>query len=369
MQSVPFFDYSRMHQIDANKYMPNLVDVLNRSDYILRSDLEAFEQELAQFIGVKHVVGVGNGTDAIWLALIAAGVKPGDEVIIPSHTYIATADAVKIIGATPVLADCDVDHSISMKSIEQNFSRKTVAVIAVNLNGRAASLRTISDFCETKRIKLIEDNAQGLGARLFGKSTGTFGIAGTLSFFPAKNLGCLGDGGAVITNDDYFASKIKKLRNHGRDSSGEVVTWGVNSRLDNIQANILRSKLPYLTQSLETRRRYAQIYCDGLSGIDELRLPEPPKSDSLRYDSFQNFEIEAENRDAFRKFLAERGIGTLLPWNGKAIHQFELPGVRTGSLANTESLFQKVVLLPMNQYLSEEEITYIVQVTREFYLK
>ena len=367
MQKVPFFDYPRMHQVDADKYMPNLLEVLNRSDYILRSDLEAFEQEMADFIGVKYVIGVGNGTDAIWLALMAAGIKPGDEVIIPSHTYVATADAVRVIGATPVLVDCDEHHSISLDSIKLSFTPKTSAVIAVNLNGRAASLMEISSFCEEKGIKLIEDNAQGLGARLFGQSTGTFGIAGTLSFFPAKNLGCLGDGGAVITNDEDFARRIKQLRNHGRDSTGEVVSWGLNSRLDNIQANVLHSKLPFLAESIELRRKFGQMYCDGLSDIHELILPEPPGSDPTHFDSYQNYEIEADKRDLLKEFLAKRGVGTILPWNGKAVHQFNLPGVRVSSVPNTEKLFRKVLLLPMNQYLSEEDIAYVVLQVREFY--
>ena len=349
--------------------MGGLLDVLTRSDYILRGDLESFEDQIAKFIGAKHVIGVGNGTDAIWLSLIAAGIKPGDEVIVPSHTYIATADAIKIIGATPVLVDCDEDHSIAVEAIQLNITKKTTAVIAVNLNGRAASLIEIKKICEEQGLTLIEDNAQGLGARIGGQSTGTFGIAGTLSFFPAKILGCLGDGGAIVTNNSEFAEKLKMLRNHGRDSSGEVVTWGLNSRLDNIQANILSSKLPYLGESIQLRREFAKLYDEGLSDLKSLKLPKPPTEETQNYDTFQNYEIEAQNRDMLREFLRTRGIGTILPWAGKAIHQFGLEGVRKTNLRKTEELFSKVALLPMNQYLTIDDITYVISQIREFYDK
>jgi len=367
IRQVPFFNYPKMHLVDSPKYMDSLLDVLTRSDYILRGDLESFEKQLSNYIGVKHVIGVGNGTDAIWISLIAAGIKAGDEVIIPAHTYIATADAIRIIGATPVLVDCDEGHSIAVDAIKPSITKKTTAVIAVNLNGRAASLIEIKAICDDQGIILIEDNAQGLGAQIGGQSTGTFGAAGTLSFFPAKNLGCLGDGGAVVTNNDEFAEKVKMLRNHGRDDSGEVVTWGLNSRLDNIQANILNSKLPYLGESIELRREFARLYDEGLSDLKTVRLPRPPTSGTEYYDSFQNYEIEAEDRDLLREFLKKRGIGTILPWAGKAIHQFGLEGIRKSDLRKTEELFKKVILLPMNQYLDIDDIDYVVSQVQEFY--
>ena len=364
---IPFYDYARMNASEKEYVWPRLEDVLSRSDFILRDDLAQFEIELAKYIHAAEVVGVANGTDAIWLALIAAGVEPGDEVIIPSHTYIATADAVKFVGGIPVLVDCSDDHSISPQAIEEAISPKTRAIIPVNLNGRACDLFTIIDLAKKNGLVVIEDNAQGLGARLMGKSTGTFGVASTLSFYPAKNLGCYGDGGAVVTNSPEIGKRIKQLRNHGRNEEGEVVTWGFNSRLDNLQAAILSSKLLYLESSIERRRTLASQYCEGLVGVEQIKLPAPPTRGTDYFDSFQNFEIEAENREELRQHLVKDGIGTILPWAGKAVHEFDLPGIRVMNLSNTDKIFKKIMLLPMNQYLTNDEVDVVVKSIRRFY--
>jgi dTDP-4-amino-4,6-dideoxygalactose transaminase len=218
-----------------------------------------------------------------------------------------------------------------------------------------------------KNLILIEDNAQGLGARLNGKSSGTFGQSSTLSFYPAKILGCYGDGGAVVTNSADVSRRIFQLRNHGRDSEGEVVDWGFNSRLDNLQAAILNSKLAYLDESIVKRRELALIYCTGLSDVEEIKLPTSPEVSSKYFDSFQNFEVEARNREELRKYLSENGVGTILPWAGKAVHQFDLPGVITRDLTNTDRLFNGIMLLPMNQYLKNSEVDEIVTLIRRFY--
>jgi dTDP-4-amino-4,6-dideoxygalactose transaminase len=326
-----------------------------------------FEVDLAEFMGAEHVIGVANGRDAIWLALIAAGVGPGDEVVLPSHTYIATADAVKFVGAIPVLVDCGPDHSIDVSAIEEAINARTRAVIAVNLNGHACDLEAIIQLVTKKNLTLIEDNAQGLGAKLNGKSSGTFGQSSTLSFYPAKILGCYGDGGAVVTNSADVSKRIFQLRNHGRDKEGEVVDWGFNSRLDNLQAAILNSKLSHLDESILKRRELASIYCTGLSDVEEIKLPASPDKSSIYFDSFQNFEVEVKNREELRKFLSENGVGTILPWAGKAVHQFNLPGVITRDLTNTDRLFKGIMLLPMNQYLENSEVDEIVTLIRRFY--
>lgn len=366
-QTVPFYDYERLYEVDYPVYSEALNDVLKRSDFILREDLVTFERNLATFLGISHVCGVANGTDAIWLGLMAIGVEPGDEVILPSHTYVATADAVKFVGATPVLVDCEEDHLVSPAAISAAISSRTRAIIPVNLNGRSCKLDEIQEIARKHDLRIVEDNAQGLGATLNGKPTGSFGDCGTLSFFPAKNLGCLGDGGAVVTVSSEIAEKIFLLRNHGRNPDGEVITWGLNSRLDNLQAAVLNAKIPLLEASIANRRTIAAQYIEGFKDLEQLQLPPKPEESGRYFDSFQNFEIEAEDRDQLRDHLRANGIGTILPWAGKAVHQFNLPGVKVTELSRTESLFKKVLLLPMNQYLLEREVEEVIFQVRDFY--
>lgn len=364
---VPFYDYSRMYRNEKEQVESKILDILHRSDFILRSDLYEFENSMSDYLGVPYVIGVGNGTDAIWLALMSSDINQDDEVIIPSHTYIATADAIKVLGATPVLVDCQDDHSIDVQAVEDAISGKTKAVIAVNLNGHACDLESLHKVTNRHKIVLIEDNAQGLGAKLNGKYAGTFGASSTLSFFPAKNLGCYGDGGAVVTSNEDIFERVLRLRNHGRDREGNVSSWGLNSRLDNLQAGILNIKLKYLNESILIRRQLAQLYVDGLSDIEEVKLPTSPRDTSKFFDSFQNFEIEVQDRENLRDHLKNNGIETSLPWAGKAIHQFNLPGVKCRDLTKTEKLFKKVLLLPMNQYLTKAEAFEVVLSIRSFY--
>jgi dTDP-4-amino-4,6-dideoxygalactose transaminase len=274
---------------------------------------------------------------------------------------------VKFVGATPVLVDCNDDHLISVEGIESAITERTTAIIPVNLNGRACSLDHISKLAIKFGIKVIEDNAQGLGAKLDGKLTGNFGDLSTLSFYPAKILGCYGDGGAVVTDSKELSKRIFELRNHGRNPAGEVVSWGFNSRLDNLQAAVLNSKLPKLAENISIRRKIASIYVSGLSEIHELQLPAGPSENSKNFDSFQNFEIVAKNRSQLREYLKQNGVGTILPWAGKAIHHFELPGIKVMDVSKTEYIFKGVMLLPMNHYLEEIEVRRIIDLVREFY--
>lgn len=365
---VPFYDYSRLYEFDYPVYASALNDVLRRSDFILREDLVTFENNLAEYLTIPHICGVANGTDAIWLGLLAVGVTTGDEVILPSHTYVATADAVKFVGATPVLVDCGEDHLVDPAAISDAISAKTKAIIPVNLNGRACKLDEIQLIAKKYNLKVVEDNAQGLGAKLDGRSTGSYGDCGTLSFFPAKILGAIGDGGAVTTTSHDIAERIIRLRNHGRNPEGEVETWGLNSRLDNLQAAILNAKIPLLEASIVRRRQIATQYTEGLKDLDAIVLPPKPEAGGRHYDSYQNFEIEASRRDELREYLKQKGIGTILPWAGKAVHQFNLPGIKVMDVSRTDRIFKDVLLLPLNQYLSEAEVGEVIIQVRNFYL-
>ncbi len=223
--------------------MDTIRDVLSRGAYIMQKDLAEFENHIKKYIGAKHVFGVADGTNALILALRAAGVGRGDEVILCAHTYIATAAAVHYVNATPVLVECRPDHMIDTAAVSRAITRRTRAIMPTQLNGRVCDMDSLQKIADEHKLIIIEDAAQALGARFKDKFAGTFGTAGTFSFYPAKLLGCFGDGGAVVTNDDKMANQLALLRDHGRNADGDVIAWGTNCRLDNIQAAILTLKL------------------------------------------------------------------------------------------------------------------------------
>jgi len=363
---VPFFDYRHAFLSEEEDLVRIFRDVGHRGAFILQDDLGRFEQNLAQFVGARYAIGVANATDGLHLALRAAGVGPGDEVIFPSHTMTATAAAIYFAGAVPVPVECGPDHLIDPEAAAAAITPRTRAIIPVHLNGRTCAMDELTQIAARHGLILIEDAAQALGSRYRGQATGTFGAAGVFSFYPAKLLGCLGDGGAVVTNDGAIFERLCQLRDHGRGAGGEVAAWGLNSRLDNLQAAILDWRLSTLPEAIERRRDLAQLYRQRLAGIDELALPPAPDEDLDRYDVFQNYEIEARDRDRLREFLNAEGIGTLLPWGGKAVHQWER--LRFGAqLPHTESLFERLLLLPMNTSLEDHGVHAICDAIDRFY--
>ena len=242
IRDIPFFNYPALYAKQEDDLLPIIQNVLRRGAYIMQSDLDTFETSLARYLNVKHVIGVADGTMALIIGLRASGIGAGDEVLVPSHTFVATAAAVHHAGATPVLVDCARDHLIDSADIERRINDRTRAIMPVQLNGRTADMDKIVNIADRYNLKIIEDSAQALGSKFRNRFAGTFGSAGTCSFYPSKTLGCFGDGGAVITNDDDVADHVKLLRDHGRSMNGEVIEWGYNSRLDNLQAAILNYK-------------------------------------------------------------------------------------------------------------------------------
>lgn len=365
-QTLPFFDYPSVFLSDQENLLAIFRDVGSRGAFILQEDLANFECNLAQFLGARTALGVGNATDGLLIALLAAGIGPGDEVIFCSHTMVATAAAIHFAGATPVPVECGADHLIDPVSVEQAITPQTRAILPTHLNGRTADMALLRALADRHGLQIIEDAAQALGARFQGRCAGTFGAAAAISFYPAKILGCLGDGGAVITNDPAIAARVAQLRDHGRDAAGEIVSWGLNSRLDNLQAAILDHRLSRYSQTIERRRALARIYQERLGGLDELRLPPAPDIDDGHLDIFQNYEIEARRRDDLRQHLKSRGIGTLVPWGGKAVHQWAGLGLRV-SLPLTEQLFERLLLLPMNPFLTDDEVYQVCRAIHDFY--
>jgi dTDP-4-amino-4,6-dideoxygalactose transaminase len=363
---VPYIDYPRQYQKIRGAILAEIDRVLCRGDLMLRGDLQAFEQHLAEFVGARYAVGVGICTDALYLSLKAAGIGRGDEVITVSHTFVATAAAIHQAAATPVLVDIGADHLIDPGAVEAAITARTKCILPVHLNGRVCAMDRLCAIARRHGLILIEDAAQALGARLDAQRAGSFGLAGCFSFYPAKILGAYGDGGAIVTNDANLADEIRARRNVGRLPGGELAGWGANSRLDNLQAAILDCKLKLLPGWIERRREIAARYDARLAKIPGLVVPPPPDSSPGRFDVFQNYEIEAADRDGLRAHLAEAAVETMLPWGGRAIHQFPVLGFDGLRLPATERLFERALLLPMHCELSNEQVDYVADAVCAF---
>ena len=365
---VRFFNYPLQFKMHEKNYGDIIHDTLSRGAYILGEDLNKFEENLAAFTGAKHAIGVSNCTDALLLSLYAAGIGKGDEVITVSHTFVATVEVIKFLGATPVFVDIAEDHNMNVDLVEAYITPKTRAIVPVQLNGRiCTNMDRLVDLAKRHKVVIIEDSAQSLGARYKGKGAGTFGLAGNFSFYPAKLLGTFGDAGAVITNNTEFAEKIRRLRNHGRGTGTDIEVWGLNCRMDNLHAAILNYKLKFLPEWLKRRREIAAIYHEGLREVTSLVLPPAPAEGDNHYDVFQNFEIVADRRDSLMSYLREKGIEAVIQWGGKAVHQFEPLRLGNIRLPKTEDFFTKFLMLPLYPELEAWQINYAIDTIKEFY--
>ena len=365
-RDVPFFNYPALFAEHREEYLATLTDVLERGAYIMQRDLASFETELAAYLGVRHAIGVADGTVALKIALRLAGVGPGYEVILPSHTFIATAAAVHDVGAEPVLCDCGPDSMMDIDSARALVTANTAAIMPVQLNGRTCDMEAVERLAADHGLKIVEDSCQALGARFRGRFAGTFGMAGAFSFYPAKTLGCFGDGGALVIDDDDLAAMARELRDHGRGSDGLVHRFGVNGRLDNVQAAILRLKLARYDQSLARRRAIAAIYDARLGALEGLSLPPGPDADPDRFDVFQNYEIQSDRRDDLRAFLSGRGVGTILQWGGSMIHQFKDLNLRARA-PYAEAMSARYMMLPMHPMLSDDDVHYVCDQVEAFH--
>lgn len=358
---IPFATVKIMHEEIKDELDAAYNRVLNRSWFIQGTECERFEEEFAAYIGVKHCVGVATGLDAISMILKAMDVGVGDEVIVPSNTFIATALAVSYTGAKIVFVEPEIDtYNIDIEKIEEKITKKTKAIIAVHLQGRSADMDSINLIAKKYKLKVIEDAAQAHGCRYKGRMVGSLSDAAAFSFYPGKNLGALGDGGCVTTNHKDIADRIRMLGNYGSDYKYHHVYKGVNSRLDEMQAAFLRVKLPYLDKWNAERRKIAQKY---LSQITNPVITLPPASTEKYEHIYHVFVVRCNRRDELEKYLSEHGISTVkhypIPIHRQKAYTDLM--IKEGELPIAEEISRTVLSIPMFYGISEEQIQFIIK--------
>ncbi|MHB9036471.1 MAG: DegT/DnrJ/EryC1/StrS family aminotransferase [Armatimonadota bacterium] len=362
---VPLIDLKTQHKTIATEVEAAIKKVCDNTAFILSDEMKEFEAEFAAYCGAKHGIGVANGTEALFLALVALGIGPGDEVIVPSNTFIATAAAVSHAGATPVFVDCDpVTYCIDPAKISAAITDKTKAIMPVHLYGHSADMDVIMSIARASGLKVVEDCAQAHGTHYKGKQVGSIGDASGFSFYPSKTLGAYGDAGIILTNSDETADKLKLLRDNGRTTWYEHAIIGYNSRLDGLQAAILRVKLKYLDKWVEARRAHAQQYQELLGGIEGLVLPvELPHA----HHSYYVYVVRARNRDAFMAKLKEKGCGCgihyPLPLHLQPAYSFL--GGKEGDCPVAEDYAKQIVSIPMFPELTPEQVAEAAGIIRE----
>lgn len=345
---VPILDLATEIEFLWDDLMAAITRVLRSGQFILGPEVEAFEREVAEYLGVKHAIGLNSGTDALVIGLRALGVGPGDEVITTPFTFFATAEAISLVGATPVFVDIDPrTFNLDPELIPAAITPRTKAILPVHLYGRPAEMEPILAIAEEHGLKVLEDCAQAFGATYSGRKVGTLGHAGAFSFFPSKNLGAYGDGGLLVTDDDQVAEMARMLRAHGsrRKYHNEMV--GYNSRLDALQAAILRVKLPHVDRWNAQRREVARRYNQLLDGVPGLVLPEITEGHVFHQYTVR---ILGGKRDAVQQSLARAGIGTMV-YYPIPLHRLPVYGHSEGSLLEAERVASEVLSLPMGLHL------------------
>jgi dTDP-4-amino-4,6-dideoxygalactose transaminase len=339
--------------------------VLRRSDFVLGKDVDEFEREFAAYCGVAHAVGVDSGLSALELALRAAGIGPGAEVITQANTFIASAGAVLAVGARPVLVDCDENGAIRPEAVKHAMNARTRAIMPVHLFGRICDVEAIVPLADTAGVPVIEDACQAHGALLNGRRAGSFGLASAFSFYPAKNLGAFGDGGILITNSAEIAKSVRTLRSYGQKTKYEHVTLPLNHRLDTIQAAVLRVKLPHLDQWNARRQYLADAYREHLADVPIRIAP----ADAEGRHVYHLFVIETDQRDALKAALARDGIETGIHYPIPLHEQVALKdlGYRAGDFPNTERLAARSLSLPMYPEMSLDQVERVTDGIRAYF--
>ena len=340
------------------------LEVLRSGWYILGKELKYFEQEFAEYVGAKHCVGLASGLDALWIAFRVLGIGEGDEVIVQGNTYIASVMGITINGATPVFVEPDEYFNIDASKIEEKITKKTKAVLVVHLYGQASNMVPIVDICKRHNLRLVEDCAQAHGACFKGRQVGTFGDIGCFSFYPSKNLGAFGDAGAIVTNAEEIAEDVRVFRNYGSEERYHNKVVGANSRLDEIQAGLLRVRLKYLDDLAKEKKDICEKYLNELNN-SKIELP---RIRSGATHIWHQFVIKTEYRDELIKFLDDRGIGTIIhyPIPPHLSEAYRCLRIKEGSLPITEKYARMVLSIPLYNGMTEEEEKYVIKQINNF---
>ncbi len=349
-------------------------EVVTKAQFINGPEVQAFQRELEEYLQVKHVIPCANGTDALQMAMMGLGLKPGDEVITPSFTYIATTEVIALLGLIPVFVEVDPStFCIDPAAIESAITPKTKAIVPVHLYGQAANMEAIMALAEKHGLKVIEDNAQAIGCDYHFSSgkiqkTGTIGHIGCTSFFPSKNLGCFGDGGAMMTNDDDLAQTLRRIANHGQSKRYYHDEVGCNSRLDSLQAAVLRVKLRQLDRYIESRQNLANAYDEAFGGLHGVNIPARAAYSNHVFHQY-TLQVPPQSRDALHAFLEEKEIPSMIYYPVPAHRQQMFASFNLGSLnlPVTDFLTQRVISLPMHTEMQPDQLAYICSTVQSFF--
>ena len=373
MKKIKIVDTVSQYQKIKKEVDIGISNVLRTGMYINGPEVKMFESELADYLGVKHCMSCANGTDALQIALMSLGLQKGDEVLIPTFTFISVAEVVVLLGLKPIFIDTDLNSfMLDLDSIEDKISSRTKVIIPVHLFGQAENMERILEISSKHNLFIIEDNAQSLGSQYIysdksKKYTGTIGHIGTTSFYPSKNLGCFGDGGSIFTNDDKLASKIRLISNHGQQIKYKHSTIGLNSRLDSIQAAILRVKLKYLNKYNNSRLNNAIKYNNLLNNVSEIVLP---KIADYSTHVFHQYTIKVKNekqRDDLKDFLLKKNVPSMIYYPIPIHKQEAYKSFSFEKLENSEKISNQVLSLPMCPETSNDQIEYISNSIIEFF--
>lgn len=373
MRKIQMVDLARQYEDIQEEIDQAVISTIRSSAFINGPEVKQFQSELEQYLGVKHVIPCANGTDALQIAMMTLGLQPGDEVITASFTYVATAEVIALLKLTPVLVDVDPDtFCIDPEEIKNAITPKTKAIVPVHLFGQCADMEAILSIAKEHNLYVIEDNAQAIGAvYTFSdgttQKTGTMGTFGCTSFFPSKNLGCYGDGGALFTQDDHLAAKARMIGNHGQSVQYYHDEIGVNSRLDSVQAAILRCKLPHLDTYNAKRLEVANFYNEAFAEIPSLITPSIGTQSTHVFHQY-TLRLKGINREALKAFLAEKEIPAMI-YYPVALHMqkaYADSRYTEGQFPVTEELCKEVLSLPMSPNLDQEQLNYIVTNVKEF---
>ncbi len=367
MKTIPFIDLKAQYQALHKPIQDQIQKVLEHGLFIMGPEVDEVEKHLARFSGAKHALTCSSGTDAAILAMMALGVGPGDEVIVPALSFIATAETVVLVGATPVYVDVDPNtYNLDVRALEKALSAKTKAIQPVSLYGQPADMDEINAFAKKHNIFVLEDAAQSFGARYKGRCSGALSVIGVTSFFPAKPLGCYGDGGAAFTDDDTLAETMREIRTHGQKKRYFHTRIGINGRLDTMQCAILIPKLDRFPWELEQRTRLALRYNNAFSGLP----PVIPRLAPERTSSWAQYTLQVQNRDAFQKHLQAQGVPTAVHYPRTMPDQpaYQELG-RIMNIETSRKLADVVISLPLYPDMTEEQQDYVIQTVRGFFTK